>query len=164
MPESHQREWIIPYVPCLQTKLCGAWHSSSGSGLWGGMLPRNKGPILAGPCDGTTETSSYSTFKLVQVKKNSCAQPQSHSDVKTAAYWSWNESYQLMSSWSFLPGKVRWMPPLVLSQNLSQYISEYQCINICREDHVWSLRGSQLHALLMFLPKRSLLLYYHSWK
>lgn len=38
-----------------------------------------------------------------------------------------------------------------------QYISEYQCINICGKSCVWSLRASQLHALLIFLLKRPLL-------
>lgn len=47
------------------------------------------------------------------------------------------------------------MPPSVLSRNCLQNISEYQCIDICRKGHVWSLRGSQLHALFIFLPERS---------
>ena len=65
----------------------GEWHSSAGSGLWGGMLPRNKGPSLAGA--HMTEQwehlhRSGSTFKLMQVKKSICSSRlQSRSDVET---------------------------------------------------------------------------------
>ena len=64
------------------------------------------------------------TFKIVQVKKKKgCAQSEapkiavSLQRKNTAAYCAqcWSKSYQLMSSWSFLPGKFRWMPPSVLS-------------------------------------------------
>lgn len=83
-------EWIIPRVRCLQTKLSGAWHSSSGSGLRGGALPRNKGPSLAGPCDGNNGNifiAPGSTFKIAQVKKNSCAQSQPPRSRSRARMW-----------------------------------------------------------------------------
>lgn len=82
---------------------------------------------------------------------------QSPSDVKNAAAYCarrCGESYQLMFSWSFLPGRLRWMPPSVQSVNHWQHISECQCINICGKS---CERGSQLHALLIFLLERPLL-------
>lgn len=151
-----KRNGLFPVFPVYKPNWTGAWHSSSGSGLWGGMLPRNKGPGLAGA--HVTEQwehlhSRGSTLKLLQVKKSSCRRLQSRSDVETQLLACraprWSESYQLMSSWSFLPGEFRWMPPLVHHRNHLRCISECQCINICRRGHVWSLRAEQL---IIFLP------------
>lgn len=115
MPESYQMEWIIPCVPPSTDQTVRAvtqflWLWFCGVAI----CQSTKAPAWQGHVTEQREHLHSLAFNLQtfcrwgEGKNQLRTAAVSHSAENTAAYCAqrWSESHQLMSSWSFLPGKL----------------------------------------------------------